>query len=181
MILAGRPTVRGGGVGRDLPHRRDTELATGCPTASSPDGGPRVLRRVRCRPDGRGDGRIDICEALHLLATAVNERDAAHVYSPVWIPESRYLTCLYAYRGAPHCIVGRALSLAGVDVRDLEAMRDHGVRELYEQGRFPIAVTLGAVAVLDAAQQQQDRGQPWGAVLDHATATALRFLELLAD
>jgi hypothetical protein len=79
-------------------------------------------------------------------------------------------------------MVGRALSLAGVDVRDLEAMRDHGVRELYEQGRFPIAVTLGAVAVLDAAQQQQqDRGQPWGAVLDHATTTAIRFLELLPD
>jgi hypothetical protein len=126
-------------------------------------------------------GGIDIGPALHLLETVVDECGAAHAYSPVWIPESRYLTCLYAHHGAPHCIVGRVLSLAGVCVRDLEAMRDHGVRELHEQGRFPIALTVGAVAVLDAAQQRQDRGAAWGTVLDHAKTTALGFVEPLPD
>jgi len=158
---------------------------SGCPTATSRGTGPVVLGQVEYLPDGASDGSqagvIDIGKALHLLETAVNECGPDFVYSPVWIPESRYLTCLYADRGAAHCIVGRALSLAGVCIHDLEAMRDHGVRELYEQARFPVALTLGAVAVLDAAQQRQDRGCTWGDVLDYATTTALRFLDLLPD
>jgi hypothetical protein len=147
-----------------------------CPNVASGPSGPVVPGRVAYLPDGASDGLhagpIDVGSALHLLEIAVNERDADFVYSPVWIAEYRYLTCLYAYRGAPHCIVGHALSLAGVGIDDLEAMRDHGVRELYEEGRIPVTLTLGAVAVLDAAQQEQDRGATWGDVLDYATTIA---------
>lgn len=165
----------------ETPNRGITRTSA-CPSVASGPSGPVVPGRVAYLPDGASDGShaglIDIGSALHLLEMAVNEHDADFVYSPVWIPEYRYLRCLYAYRGAPHCIVGHALSLAGVGIDDLEAMRDHGVRELYEEGRLPVALTLGAVAVLDAAQQRRDRGATWGDVLDYATTIAFRLLDL---
>lgn len=55
------------------------------------------------------------------------------------------------------------------------------MRELYTQGQLPVRLTLGAVAVFDAAQRTQDRGFAWGDALNHATAVALRFLDLLPD
>jgi hypothetical protein len=122
---------------------------------------------------------IDMGTALDLLAAAVRHRGAEFVYRFVWIEEARYLTCRYANAGAPDCIVGLALAYAGVDVAVLEAMRDDGVAELYAEGRFPCRLTLGALAVLRAAQQSQDRGSPWGEVLDEAVTAAVRILELL--
>ena len=124
---------------------------------------------------------IDIDTALELLAAAVEHRGADHVYQPVWVDEPRYLTCRYANHGAPDCIVGHALFLADVGVDCLEAMNDNGLRELYLRGELPVGLTLGALAVLDAAQQSQDRGCRWGDVLTDATATAVKFLDLLPD
>jgi len=124
---------------------------------------------------------IDISRALDLLAASVQLRGDDFVYQPVWMEESRYLTCHYANRGTPDCIVGQALALAGVGIHDLEAMPDDGVRDLYLRQELPVAFTLGAVAVFDAAQQCQDRGRSWGDALAHATATAVRFLDLLPD
>jgi hypothetical protein len=71
--------------------------------------------------------------------------------------------------------------LAQVSDEGLQAFRGRGVRELYAQGRLPVRLTLGALAVFDAAQRTQDRGQPWGDALDHAARVALRFLDLLPD
>src|SRR5262249_22980083 len=123
----------------------------------------------RVRAGGRQTGSvIDLGTALDLLAAAVQQRGADFVYRPVWVEEHRYLTCRYAHRGAPDCIVGYALAQAGVSVSTLEAMRDDGVEELYVEGRFPVDVTLGALAVLRAAQQSQDRGCRWGDVLAQA-------------
>jgi hypothetical protein len=87
MGLAGRPTVRGREVGHDLPDRRDAEWATGFPTASLPDGSPRVSRRVKYPPDGRSDrwraGRIDIRGAsicLRRLSTSAARLTCTHRY-----------------------------------------------------------------------------------------------------
>jgi hypothetical protein len=124
---------------------------------------------------------IDIGTALDLLAAAVERRGEDFVYQPVWMEESRYLTCRYANRGAPDCIVGQALAFAGVGVHKLEAMLDDGVRDLYLRGELPVTFTLGALAVFHAAQQSQDRGCPWGDVHAYATAAAVRFLDLLPD
>jgi hypothetical protein len=124
---------------------------------------------------------IDIGTALDLLAAAVEHRGADHVYQPVWVEIPRYLTCRYAHHGAPDCIVGHALFLADVGVDGLEAMRDNGLRELYLRGELPVGLTLGALAVLEAAQQSQDRGCRWGDVLADAIATAVKFLDLLPD
>lgn len=103
---------------------------------------------------------IDIGGALDLLATAVKQ---------------------YATRSGPQCIVCHALSLAQVSDEGLEALRGRGVRELYAQGQLPVRLTLGALAVFDAAQRTQDRGYAWGDALDHAALVAMRFLDLLPD
>ena len=122
---------------------------------------------------------IDIGIALDLLAAVVRRRGAEFVYRPVRVEHPRYLTCRYADDGAPGCIVGQALALAGVSIETLEAMRDDGIEDLYLLGRFPAGLTLGALAVLRTAQQSQDRGCPWGEVLAHATAAAVKILDLL--
>jgi hypothetical protein len=121
---------------------------------------------------------IDISRALDLLEMAAKERGEDFVFPPVPISDQ---TCLYATRDGPQCIVGHALSLADVGPGQLEPMRAHGIRELYRQGRLPVTLTLGALAVLDAAQHSQDRGYAWGDVLDYAADAAVRFLDLLPD
>ena len=80
---------------------------------------------------------IDIGTALDLLAAAVEHRGTDFVYQPVWVDESRYLTCRYANRGAPDCIVGQALAFADIGAHDLEALDDDGVQELYLRGNYP--------------------------------------------
>ena len=132
-------------------------------------------------PLGDAGPVIDIGTALDLLAAAVEQRGAEFVYEPVWMNESRYLSCLYANRGAPDCIVGHALALADICVRDLEEMGDDSVRDLYLRGKLPVTLTLGALAVFDAAQRSQDRGCRWGDVLGCATDAAVKFLDLLPD
>lgn len=124
---------------------------------------------------------IDISTALDLIAAVIDRRGAAFVYEPVWVDDQRYLTCLYAHGGAPDCIVGQVLAEAGVRTGDLEAMGDEGIEDLYRAGRLPIDLTLGALAVLRAAQQSQDRGCRWTDVLADAKATAMRVLDLVPN
>ena len=106
---------------------------------------------------GESTPLIDIGRALDLLATAITQ--AAH--------------------GGPQGLARRALSLAQVG-DDLEE-RDHGVRQLYERGTLRGRLTLGALAVLDAAERSQDRGYAYADALDYATSAAERFLDLLPD
>jgi hypothetical protein len=56
---------------------------------------------------------IDVGTALDLLGAVVDRYGDEFVYRPVWTKPSRYLTCRYASRGQPDCIVGKALALAG--------------------------------------------------------------------
>jgi hypothetical protein len=119
---------------------------------------------------------IDIGRALDLLAMAVKHRGACFVYVA-----AHDQTCLYTTGGGPQCLVGRALSLAGIDDDELEALGHRGLRELYREGILPARLTLGAVAVLDAAQRGQDRGYTWGEALEYAAGVADRFLDLIPD
>jgi hypothetical protein len=121
---------------------------------------------------------IDISHALDLLAEAVAHRGEYFTFPPVWLRDDRHL---YANLGGPRCLVGHALSLAGVGDDDLATLGDLGVRELYSDGKMPVRLTLGALAVFDAAQRSQDRGYSWGDALDYASDVAARLLEVLPD
>jgi hypothetical protein len=117
---------------------------------------------------------IDIGGALDLLAAAVSQRGESFVYVA-----GRHQTCLYTSGGGPPCLVGRALSLAGVDDEALSTMGHRGVRDLYRLGSLPVRLTLGALTVFDAAQRGQDRGYTWGDALDFAVGVSERFLDLI--
>jgi hypothetical protein len=117
---------------------------------------------------------IDLCTALYLLAIAVDR----------WRDDFRGETAAGGFRAShetPDSLVAEVLSLAGVGAREVEGMRGHRLRELFAQGRLPVTMTLGAVAVLDAAEQGMDGRDagPW--VLERASTAAVRFLDLLPD
>jgi hypothetical protein len=119
---------------------------------------------------------IDIGLALDLVATAAVEPQQRPVVRLVPTSSSRY-----AEPAVPPGIVGRALSLAQVGADDLAELREHGVRELYKRGRLRDRLTLGAVAVLDAVERGQDRGEDLVYVLEDAAGVAERFIDLLPD
>lgn len=144
------------------------------------------------RPDCDGMGResslevevtplIGICRALDLLATAAELARATSTYPPAPVRASVQVPSLgQACRGSP-CLVRFALSLEQVGEDVLAALRDHRVRDLYALGRLSDRLTLGAMIVLDAAQQSEESGHTWGEALDDATGTAGRFLDLIPD
>jgi hypothetical protein len=144
-------------------------------------GHPRATDTAPCRraDSGQPVALIDIGTALDLLAAVVRERGPGFVYRPVPVEAPRYPLCRYATDGAADCIVGQALARAGVSIETLETLSDDGIDDLYLLDRFPTGLTLGALAVLRTAQQSQDRGCRWGEVLAHATATALKILDLV--
>jgi hypothetical protein len=127
---------------------------------------------------------LDLGTALKLLDSALARRGADFVYQPVWVAEFRDFgnpSCRYARDGVPDGIVGHVLADAGVSPADLEALRDDCIRDLYRTGRLPIGLTLGACAVLHAAQRAQDRGRPWAEAVADAQAMAVRVLDLVPD
>jgi hypothetical protein len=124
---------------------------------------------------------MDISTALDLITAVVDRQGADFVDQPVWVEDHRYMTCLYAHHGALACIVGHVLAEAGVRPWELEAMGDDGIEDLYRAGTLPIALSIGALAVLRAAQRSQDRGCRWTDVLADANATAIRVLDLVPD
>lgn len=123
---------------------------------------------------------IDIGTALDLLARVVKDHGEDFSSVPVTDPGQQRCGYFYAFDGRPQGIVGHALARAGVDVAELEEMRDGHLRDLYRDGRLPVRLTLGALIALDAAQRSQQRGRTWDAVLDDATAAAARYLDLVA-
>jgi hypothetical protein len=135
-----------------------------------------VITAVRVEQDwdgGAGTPVIDLGRALDLLTTAVTQRRV------VRIRRGPALVVPVQDGGGPQCLVGRCLSLAGVDDGDLDALDGHAVRELYRGDALPVQLTLGALVLFDAAQRGQDRGYGWDEALEYAVGVAGRFLDLI--
>ena len=123
---------------------------------------------------------IDLCTALYLVTVAVCESgDELEEDFSVFEPDPP--AAVYASHGAPCSLVGHALFLAGIGIDELESMRGSRLRDLFARGRLPVTMTLGAVAVLDAAGQGTDRRDQWRRGLERASTAAARFLDLLPD
>jgi hypothetical protein len=86
------------------------------------------------------------------------------------------------YQGGGDCLVAQALRAGGLEPVELEALRRGCViRPDGRRGEVPIRLTLGALAVLDAAQRAEDSGLARDDVLAQANTVAARYLDLLPD
>lgn len=124
--------------------------------------------------------RIDKARALELLEQAVAERGVDYRYN--------YPSCAYVQRDSaidvrphPACIVGLALSLAGVPIETLEQLEGDVEEAASELGAFHgVKVDAGAVRVWLAAQLVQDTyphpmengRHTWGEALEAAKQAA---------
>lgn len=105
--------------------------------------------------------KIDKRRALDLLRQAVANRGEDYVYGEHF---DNNQGCRYVVLGKPACIVGEALSLAGLDLADLLSNGGNTWRigALIDQHPEHFDVTYGAVRVFEEAQHWQDCGWNWG-------------------
>jgi hypothetical protein len=102
---------------------------------------------------------IDAAKALDLLAGAVKARGEGHIY-----PDFNG-ACYYTASGEPDCMVGEALSQAGVSIDVLDGLNNRGAfmsdcRDYLAANG--VTVTEDAGKVFRAAQERQDIGNTWG-------------------
>lgn len=142
---------------------------------------PRSGSRYGSAPDlTQATTAIDLCTALYLVTVAVCE-SGEELEEEFSVSEPDPPAAVYASHGAPCSLVGHALYLAGIGIDELEGMRGSRLRDLFARGKLPVAMTLGAVAVLDAAGQRTDRKDQWRRGLEQASTAGARFLDLLPD
>lgn len=115
---------------------------------------------------------ITKAKALELLEAAVAERGADYVYPRTF--DGTGPSCVYVRGGKPACLVGLAMTKAGVPIEQLA-----GWDTRFESDAHSVLVDDGLAAVdvaemLAAAQSVQDDGGTWGEALDAAKDFAER-------
>lgn len=124
---------------------------------------------------------IDIEDALNLLEAVVKD-GGEETRADAW-----YVNPLL---NQPVCMIGRAMSYAGIDTKTMLGWGRKPIQDVYEEGLIPEEITLGAVLVLRAAQMAQDghikAGQhippvTWGEALSEALRAAERYLDLIPE
>lgn len=117
---------------------------------------------------------IDKAKALELLAVAVKERGEDYEYDR-GDEERGYLRCTYERDGKPSCLVGLALTHAGVtldQLREMDAAEHPLFADLHSADLLPVEVADDAVSVFSVAQTSQDCGDTWGEALRFAREAA---------
>jgi hypothetical protein len=135
-IVWDRPAVRPFQTGHDTPAMRSGIART---------------RMNRPIPVSRGRRWTLVWRSTFLLQSSTGVDRTSSIKR--WVDGYGNMTCLYARDGLPDAIVGHVLAEAGVHRRDLEALSDDGIDDLYRAGTLPISLTFGGFAVLHAAQQ----------------------------
>lgn len=112
--------------------------------------------------------QITAADALLLMEQVVAEKGDSYVYDS----EGNGGRCVYFARdtGAPACLVGHALDLAGFGIEDLGTTEvEQWIANAHSANQLPIwtsdRITVDAAAVFRAAQRRQDRGKTWGVAL----------------
>ena len=114
---------------------------------------------------------ITMDNVMDLLEQAVDTRGPDYVY-----PDSdTFKGCKYQQDGAPSCLVGVALSIAGASIDQLRAMDDSDEPGMTSGSLcddrdvpLPVSASADALDVLGIAQLAQDTGHPWGQALSNA-------------
>jgi hypothetical protein len=99
---------------------------------------------------------INYEEARALLEKAIADKGEDWVY-PDWTSN-----CVYFYAdGTPACIIGHALSYAGVTLQELGSGNEIDVDALARSYGW-VAMDEDAIKLFEVVQEEQDRGKPWG-------------------
>lgn len=114
---------------------------------------------------------LTITDALDLIDTVVDAEGADHFSRSVYVDSAR----------RPHCIVGRVLFMAGVSTWELLSYRASPIDTVFKEGLCSLDLTLGAVAVLRAAQRAQDWNESWGEARNQAIRAAEKLMDLIPD
>lgn len=109
---------------------------------------------------------VDYQQAEDLLRRAM-ETDPERVFTS---------NCTYVDFGKPNCLIGVALSLAGIDVSAWAIPDRNSVRmdALVGAGKFPVDLSEAAQVLWGAAQDAQDRGSSWRVAYREAVSTVGR-------
>jgi hypothetical protein len=122
---------------------------------------------------------IDIVDALELLDSCVRDRGAGyrstHRRGSAGSFSRRHPAC----RTATDSIVTLVLTKAGTPLAAVSQVARTSVDDAYASGGHDLNLTVGAVAVLRAAQSMERRGETWGRARQAAAQAASRFAELV--
>lgn len=122
--------------------------------------------------------RISKTAALRGLSAAVKKRGKDYIYPAA--EKNEHGSCRYVVRRdgelAPSCIVGEVLVDLGVDPKKLFGTRLNSLSilsnsQLFER-RLGIEINEEAVAILNKAQDLQDREHTWGIAVREARRLA---------
>jgi len=106
-------------------------------------------------------------QAIELLERVVADAGQDYIY-PTYAT-----SCVYVKDGAPSCIVGKALALAGIDldlIAQLDGHNDEVVSAYAIPTYFPDLVSVEVAELLQVVQNHQDNGWTWGEALADAKA-----------
>jgi hypothetical protein len=115
---------------------------------------------------------ITLDEAKALLARAVEERGADHVYKMLTIDDAALCAYFDPATKAPSCIVGQVLAYKGVTYDDMFAQD----KNVYASAGTLIDTKFVKAdnetrALLEIVQSEQDAGMTWGRAVEEALAT----------
>lgn len=111
------------------------------------------------------------------LEAAVAERGSGYVYKPENPPMRRSFDggtmCYYVHsdkdgREFPGCIAGNVLHRLGVTLHELKQHETTAVSSILENSDSDIEWSYDSRHILDAAQSNQDAGDPWGVAVANA-------------
>jgi hypothetical protein len=122
---------------------------------------------------------IDILDALDVLDSCVRDRGESHRpagrHGSASGPRSRYARC------APvsDSITTQVLTRAGAPSAAISRLAGRSIGDAYASGERDLGVTVGAVAVLRAAESVERDGGTWGLAQEAAVRAAARFVDLI--
>lgn len=124
---------------------------------------------------------------MHTVVDAINSLECVVKgnESKLGLTELYYRSVTDADQDTRFSLVGAALHNLGVTVSELIGMGPLKIDYLYEEGKLPFDLSLGALAVYRAAQRTQDGltggDRSWGAAFDNAVVAASRVIDLMPE
>lgn len=126
-------------------------------------------------------------QILEIIREIVEEVGPDFVYEkrptpPNYTSRMHSEVCLYIYENRPDCIVGKILHRLGVSIEDLQRMEGQSPVALRKYvDSESIGIDFSMTDSLSNIQACQDRGTPYGEVLDFAVSLTVQDVNALIE